>query len=100
MNTESLERLADVHPKADDKDTDKDTDKDSEKKPKQSKIRCAQCRKKVPLISFTCKCRKIFCVVHQSPHNHSCVYDFQAEIRDKIKLTNPKVCPTTLVNPI
>ena len=62
--------------------------------------RCAQCRKKVPLISFTCKCQKIFCVAHQSPHVHACVYNYQAEIREKIKQTNPKVCPSTLINPI
>ena len=87
---------ADVNSK-DSKDS-KDSKQLAKSKP--SKIRCAQCRKKVPLISFTCKCQKIFCVAHQSPHVHACVYNYQAEIRDKIKRTNPKVCPTTLVNPI
>ena len=68
------------------------------KKPK--KARCAQCRKKVHLISFTCKCGKTFCMSHQSPHNHSCSYDYQRDRRIHIERTNPKVCPSTLVDPI
>ena len=99
MNTESLKRLVEVHSK-EGSDKDKDKDKDKDNRTKTPKTRCALCRKKVHLISFTCKCRKIFCVVHQSPHSHACVYDYQVEIREKIKLTNPKVCPTTLINPI
>jgi len=76
----------------------KDKDKVEVKKPK--KPRCAQCRKKVHLISFTCKCGKTLCMSHQSAHNHSCPYDYQRDRRIHIERTNPKVCPTTLVNPI
>ena len=67
---------------------------------KPEKIRCYHCSKKIPLIQFTCKCTKIFCVSHQSPHIHKCPYDYQTTIRKKIKETNPKVSPSTLINPI
>jgi predicted nucleic acid binding AN1-type Zn finger protein len=91
MKTELLERLL---------EDKKDKDTDTANKDKKSKTRCAQCRKKVPLISFTCKCERIFCMSHQSPHNHSCSYDYQSDRRAHIERTNPKVCPTTLVDPI
>ena len=76
----------------------KETKKTKEIKPE--KLRCFQCRKKISLISFTCKCKKDFCVIHQSPHNHGCLYDYQRDVKERIKRMNPKVSPSTLVNPI
>ena len=82
------------------KGPEKDKETKETKETKEKKPRCYQCRKKMPLFSFTCKCKRIFCVIHQSPHSHGCIYDYQTEIQDKIRMTNPKVGPSTLVNPI
>jgi hypothetical protein len=78
----------------------KDNKETKKVKENKKKSRCFQCRKRITMISFTCKCGKTLCVSHQSPHSHGCVYDYQTEIRKKIEMTNPKVVPSTLVNPI
>ena len=62
-------------------------------KPKKStkKIKCNQCSKKLGLFQFTCKCGKIYCQTHLSPHNHNCKYDYQKEKKELISKNNPKL---------
>jgi len=69
------------------------------KKPEKKKPRCShkECRKKLGLISFTCKCGQIFCVAHQSPHSHECSYDHGQDKRNDIQTRNPSVIPQKLV---
>lgn len=55
------------------------------------KIKCKHCRKKVGLISFTCKCGNIYCVTHQVPHNHNCTFNYIKETKQKLKKENPKI---------
>jgi hypothetical protein len=66
---------------------------------KKKKHRCShkECRKKLGLISFTCKCGQIFCVAHQSPHSHECTYDHGSDKRNDIQSKNPSVIPQKLV---
>jgi len=68
--------------------------KETKKKP-----RCShkECRKKLGLISFTCKCGQTFCVAHQSPHSHDCSYDHGQDKRNDIQSKNPSVIPQKLV---
>jgi len=63
------------------------------KKPetKKKKIKCCQCRKKLDMFQFTCKCGKIFCQTHLSPHNHNCSYDYKKEKKELITTNNPKL---------
>mgnify|MGYP005632857125 FL=1 len=62
-----------------------------ETKKSQKKIKCCQCRKKLGLFQFTCKCGKIFCQTHLSPHNHNCTYDYKKEKKELIINNNPKL---------
>ena len=45
---------------------------------KQKKQRCGHidCRKKLGLMKFGCKCGKDFCVTHKLPELHKCSYDY------------------------
>jgi len=68
------------------------------KQPKQKKQRCAICRKNLKTMVFTCQCKNIFCIQHQSAHSHACPCISQKKDihRQEIKHKNPPVVPTTL----
>jgi len=42
------------------------------------KPRCTQCKKKLGLMSYTCKCEKLFCISHLQPQEHACTFDYKA----------------------
>ena len=51
---------------------------------KQSNIipkRCEQkdCKKKIKLMHFKCKCLKYFCINHCNSEKHSCTFDYYEE---------------------
>lgn len=68
----------------------------SEKSRKKKSIRCHACRKKLPLISFSCDCNHIFCMKHKAPHSHDCTHNKKTAEKEKIQKSNPKVEKTTL----
>ena len=43
--------------------------------------RCSKdsCKKRLPLISYTCKCKLFFCDTHKYPEDHACSYDYFKE---------------------
>jgi hypothetical protein len=53
--------------------------------------RCENCRKKVGMYGFNCKCEGYFCTVHRYPECHKCPYDHKAEGKLKIAKENPIV---------
>ena len=65
-------------------------------KPKKPRCSHAECRKKIGLMGFTCKCSQTFCFTHQSPHAHDCSYDHGSDKRKDIEAKNPSVIPTKL----
>ena len=48
-------------------------------KEKSEKSRCTQCRKKLGLMEYTCKCKKQFCISHLQPQEHACTFNYKAE---------------------
>lgn len=34
--------------------------------------RCNNCKKKLGLMAYTCKCEKLFCIKHLHPEEHAC----------------------------
>ena len=62
-----------------------------EKTKKYKSERCNQCKKKLKMMSFTCKCGLNFCVAHQNPYSHNCSYDYKTEKCKIIKDNNPKL---------
>lgn len=53
--------------------------------------RCQQCRKKVGLTGFTCKCGLTFCGQHRYAEAHACTYDYKTTARQQLAEKNPLV---------
>ncbi|CAM9002405.1 unnamed protein product [Rhodiola kirilowii] len=53
--------------------------------------RCRECRKRVGLTGFECRCGHMFCGVHRYPEEHGCDFDFKAKGRSDIAESNPVV---------
>lgn len=43
--------------------------------------RCAhpECKKKLGLLGFDCRCKKQFCSTHRAAEAHECEYDFKSD---------------------
>ena len=44
-----------------------------------------KCNKCINLISFTCRCGKVFCIKHKNSQNHSCTYDYKNYSKKKLE---------------
>lgn len=53
--------------------------------------RCNQCRKKVGLTGFKCKCGETFCGQHRHAESHCCSFDYKTVQRQKLADSNPVV---------
>jgi len=58
--------------------------------PKQ-KNRCDQCRKRVGLTGFECRCGGMFCAIHRYSDMHQCSFDYKALGEQEIRKNNPVV---------
>jgi len=43
------------------------------------------CKKKIGLISFECKCGKVFCGKHRTPETHNCSYDHKTDSKNLLR---------------
>jgi len=62
-----------------------------ERVPQEKKNRCFQCRKKVGILGFPCRCEYIFCSAHRHPQDHSCTFNFRGMQQDSLRKANPVV---------
>ncbi|XP_041006521.1 zinc finger A20 and AN1 domain-containing stress-associated protein 5-like [Juglans microcarpa x Juglans regia] len=54
------------------------------------KKRCKNCKKKVGLTGFDCRCGDVFCDrMHRYPEEHACTVDFKAIGREVLAQQNP-----------
>tara|TARA_Y100001970_G_C14143233_1_gene808371 strand:- start:472 stop:732 length:261 start_codon:yes stop_codon:yes gene_type:complete len=60
-------------------------------KKKKKKQKCKECGTKLGIISYTCKCGKVFCSKHLNPHSHNCTFDYKNEKRIELEKNNPKL---------
>lgn len=60
-------------------------------KKKKNKLKCNFCNSKLGIISYTCKCGKVFCSKHLNPHSHNCTYDYKNEKKLQLERNNPKM---------
>ena len=74
------------------KETNK-TSPDSGKTRKKKRLCCAakDCKKKINLLSLTCKCEKVFCTEHRMPEEHKCTFDWKTHGKSLIAKKNPQV---------
>ena len=77
-------------------DNDNDNDKNIKKITKSPK-RCEfrDCRKKLPLTKFACKCGLYFCDKHRYPNEHNCNFNYKFSnnntLIDSMKCIDDKV---------
>jgi hypothetical protein len=48
-------------------------------------VRCEQCRKKLGLQEYKCKCGKIFCITHLHAEEHNCRFNYREEACNNLK---------------
>jgi len=61
-------------------------------------MNCEQknCRKKLRLTDFSCRCNKRFCPDHRMCENHGCDYDFKRGLK-KVEIVNEMKCVKTKI---
>jgi predicted nucleic acid binding AN1-type Zn finger protein len=61
--------------------------------PEKTPTRCAhpECKKKVGLTAFKCKCEHVFCGAHRLAEDHSCPFDFKTMQRQQLAAANPVI---------
>ncbi|XP_062195642.1 zinc finger A20 and AN1 domain-containing stress-associated protein 11-like [Phragmites australis] len=59
--------------------------------------RCHNCRKRVGLTGFRCRCGELFCGAHRYSDRHDCSYDYKSVGRDAIARENPVVRAAKIV---
>ncbi len=47
--------------------------------------RCEQCKKKLGVMEYKCKCGRVFCITHLHAEEHKCTYDYKQEGQQNIK---------------
>lgn len=58
---------------------------------KKTKKRCLECKKKVSLLGFTCRCGGLFCSVHRYSDKHECSFDYKSPGAEQIRKSNPTI---------
>jgi len=58
---------------------------------KKKKNRCLNCKKKVGLTGFTCRCGGLFCSIHRYSDKHVCTFDYKELGAEEIRKSNPVV---------
>lgn len=50
-------------------------------------VRCSKegCKKKLPIVSYPCKCNHNFCDLHKYPEEHTCSFDYFQENQKKMQ---------------
>ncbi|GIL56649.1 hypothetical protein Vafri_11980 [Volvox africanus] len=59
--------------------------------PPKTATRCLECKKKVGLTGFKCKCGNIFCGQHRYAESHDCPFDYKGVHKEKLASSNPVV---------
>jgi len=60
------------------------------KQPKRCQFR--DCKKKLPLTKFMCKCGLYFCDFHRYPNEHNCSFDYRTESQNNEDLIKTMKC--------
>ncbi|CAI7857701.1 unnamed protein product [Closterium sp. NIES-54] len=53
--------------------------------------RCGECRRRVGLTGFKCRCEGLFCAMHRYSDRHTCTFDYKTAGREAIAQANPVV---------
>lgn len=53
--------------------------------------RCGSCKKKIGLVTFSCRCGGVYCAEHRADTTHNCSYDYQSENKSKLSTVMLKI---------
>ncbi len=69
------------------------TDATTISKSSKSKRRCgfSDCKKRLGLTQFDCRCEGTFCTRHRNPSEHNCTYNHQKRGRELLSAVNNRV---------
>eukprot|EP00183_Erythrolobus_madagascarensis_P000374 CAMPEP_0185847858 /NCGR_PEP_ID=MMETSP1354-20130828/2957_1 /TAXON_ID=708628 /ORGANISM="Erythrolobus madagascarensis, Strain CCMP3276" /LENGTH=233 /DNA_ID=CAMNT_0028548191 /DNA_START=118 /DNA_END=819 /DNA_ORIENTATION=- len=70
---------------------DGDGEQGPRRKVQKNKGRCFECRKKVGLTGFTCRCGYVFCGEHRYADQHACTFDYKSQAKELLTKANPVV---------
>ncbi|XP_011188736.1 serine-rich adhesin for platelets isoform X1 [Zeugodacus cucurbitae] len=87
----STEAAAVAGPSTSSQTAEDDKDKEEDKDAKKKKNRCAECRKKVGLTGFQCRCGGLYCAVHRYSDKHDCTFNYREHGAQEIRRNNPVV---------
>ncbi|XP_067617604.1 uncharacterized protein drn isoform X1 [Eurosta solidaginis] len=87
----STEAAAVAGPSTSSESAEDDKDKEEDKDAKKKKNRCAECRKKVGLTGFQCRCGGLYCAVHRYSDKHDCTFNYREHGAQEIRRNNPVV---------
>eukprot|EP00186_Timspurckia_oligopyrenoides_P000388 CAMPEP_0182441976 /NCGR_PEP_ID=MMETSP1172-20130603/944_1 /TAXON_ID=708627 /ORGANISM="Timspurckia oligopyrenoides, Strain CCMP3278" /LENGTH=280 /DNA_ID=CAMNT_0024636607 /DNA_START=97 /DNA_END=939 /DNA_ORIENTATION=+ len=68
----------------------------NKRKIQKNKGRCFECRKKVGLTGFTCRCGFVYCGEHRYADRHECEFDYKSHAKDQLIKANPLVVAAKL----
>lgn len=71
-------------------------DEQPEKPVQANKSRCFECKKKVGLLGFECRCGYVYCSSHRHAADHSCTFDYAGFDRERLAKANPLVAASKL----
>lgn len=64
----------------------------AESKPvQQDTTKCFNCKRKVGLLGFRCRCDFVFCSKHRYAEEHGCTYNYKEAQKEKLSADNVKV---------
>lgn len=63
----------------------------TQKEGKKKKSRCLNCKKKVGLTGFTCRCGGLYCSIHRYSDKHECNFDYKELGAEEIRRCNPVI---------
>ena len=66
--------------------------KEEQKEKPKKRNRCHQCRKKVGLLGFDCRCGGVYCGAHRGTREHSCSYEEQRKVEVKVSHSSSCTC--------
>jgi hypothetical protein len=71
---------------------------DAPEGPKKTPTRCQHpdCKKKLGLTGFTCKCEMMFCPSHRLAESHHCSFDYKTTQRARLAENNPLIAASKI----
>jgi len=70
------------------------------KSPVKQTIRCKECKKRVGIYGFDCRCGSTFCDTHRYSDKHNCTYDYLNASKKHLAEANPQLSTPKLKDKI